>query len=158
MKKIIFTVLVFGILFLAACGQTQNTGSTSGSGFSGNLAQAISSGKSMKCTMDTQGVKLDTYIKGKKARSESLIQGMKSITILDENNCAWVWSESSTQGTKICTDAKTTGNNQQVSGSNIDPNIKVSCNEMMLEDSLFMPPINIKFTDLNQMMKNVPGA
>lgn len=51
---------------------------------------------------------------------------------------------------------------KQMSGgnySNIDPNKKLefNCNSWTVDESLFTPPANIKFTDVANMMKNTGG-
>ncbi|HLC85927.1 MAG TPA: hypothetical protein VJG30_01415 [Candidatus Nanoarchaeia archaeon] len=168
MKKIMLILFVLSILILAACSKpgTEGTSSESGDSFAGSLANALKLGKSMKCTAtDQQGNKLEFYVKGEKFRSEGTTQGTKAYTVMDQSKCMWTWQEGNNQGIKLCVpeekETQPTSSPQAAQGQ-VKTDVNVDCKATSVSDSMFVPPSNVQFTDLqetlNQAMSSVPNV
>ncbi len=174
MKKEILVLVILGLFVLVACNNTQppaspNTGTSptntgaSDNSFAGTLADAMKLGKTFKCTMEVQGNTAEYYVKGNKFRSEATVQGVKAITIMDENKCLWIWQEGTTQGSKMCVSGESTQSQTSAPAqAQTKTDVKVSCNPAIVGDDMFTPQSNVKFTDLDEMMKQaqmptIPG-
>ena len=160
MKKIILIIFIVSLVILVAC-QSQTTDQTSTSSseniFTGTLQNAMDSGKTYKCTTnDVKGNKADLYVKGNQFRGESQTpDGKTIITVFDKDKCMWIWQESNKQGSKLCT------SQQALQSSGLDskdqPTVKtdlaVTCNPTSISDDNFIPPSDVKFSDIAEILK-----
>lgn len=170
MKKTILLLMILSILILAACSKTE-TGTTGGDStaasssgdesFAGSLANAMKLGKSFKCTATSNEGTSEVYVKGNKVRTESTISPF--IAIMDENKCMWMWENGKSQGTKLCVpeEQKTPAQSSTPAPQGqVKTDMNVECKATSISDSMFVPPSNVQFTDLqetlNQAMSSVP--
>lgn len=170
MKKMIVLLLALSILILAACSKPE-TGTTGGDkalssgdeSFAGSLADAMKLGKSFKCITTSNEGTSEVYVKGNKVRTESTVSPI--IAIMDENKCMWMWEKGQNQGTKLCA-PEGQGKQEQITTpqaqGQVRTDIIIDCKATSVIDSMFAPPSNVQFTDLqealDQAMASVPNV
>ncbi|MBS3161770.1 hypothetical protein J4476_03690 [Candidatus Woesearchaeota archaeon] len=158
-KDAILIIMVLGLLMLGACSKNTETSTTGNSDkFSGKLADIMSSGSSYKCTTMQENNQVDMYVKGEKVRSELTTPQGKVNVIADENQCVWMWQDGNSQGTKLCSETQTTEDSDAQVQGKTDPNADVECNKMVVDNSMFVPPTNVQFSDLSEMLKKFGGS
>lgn len=129
-----------------------------------DLATAVASGQSYKCTYTAEGFKAESWIKGDKYSSELKTNEGDVIHSISDGTWAYTWVEGQTQGMKMrLSDFKTqdTGGIQNLDyadmASAIENAMNVDCRPAVLQDSLFTPPSNIKFQDVGELMRQMQG-
>ena len=182
MKTWKITAVVAGILLLAGCGskpavennQIQDQKKSDG-GIISSIADAIGSGKAMKCTYiinSGEGEKMTSvsYVKGEKYKSETEMRGDVQYVIFD-GETMYSWNKNQRPGTKMeksCTDElaknapqEDTSQTPDASGEKTFENAAdVECVPAGNID--FSIPTDITFSDqcemIKNLMKNVPSV
>lgn len=143
---------------------TQKEEKTREEGYSGNLEKMMGLGIPLKCTWKKDESYYGTsWVKGKKSYGE-IVQEGKTAKVINKDNCVWAWEEGSPQGTKMCMEISQEEMKQAVEESKemmrqqqgYQPSdIDYKCRPAVINDSKFNPPSNVKFMDLEEMMKGM---
>ena len=126
----------------------------SGEAFVGQLKDAVARGVPMKCTYKVGDIEAEGYLKGKNWRGEFYQDGKKGYVIMKED-CMWSWSDSESQGIKMCFDPEEmeeAWENPQTGGMT---DTEYRCSPTIVSDSKFNPPGNIQFMEMDQLMQGV---
>ena len=125
-----------------------------GKGFVGKLKDALTLGQSMKCTWERDENNFATsYIKDSKIRTEVTQAGEKAHSIMVDN-CTYTWQEGETQGFKMCFEPEE-GEEEVVTPEGITaemPDYEYNCEPAIVPDSMFNPPAEVNFMNMEQMM------
>jgi len=175
LKKIIyFSLLILGVLVLGGCnllGQGQPAGvgenqtdqqqaTNQGEGFVGKLKDAIALGTAMECTFSKDDYSGTTWVKGKQIYSEFTQPDNNGFMIM-QGDCIYTWGSAQPQGIKMCYDPSEfeamTEQSQDLSQGQAGPppDMEYNCSPAVVNDSMFNPPADIEFMDINQLMN--PG-
>jgi hypothetical protein len=128
-----------------------------------SIKDAIIKNVSFKCQYQPEGGNqiITMYFKGGKIRSEySSGSKTENIAIVD-NNRVWNWQPKEKKGVVFSIDlfkGKTTPDNQSYDKETIikqAEKYRQNCRVENLSDSLFVPPADIKFQDMDEMMKGM---
>ncbi len=136
------------------------------------LGQIISRGGQADCKITNLADSTSTQmtISGKKMKivGSDLGEGKKG-TVINDNIYTYMWDEGTKTGikTKVAAETPTpsvTGNipesvnpADQATGFEDETKYKVDCSTRIIQDSEFVPPADVKFTDLGEMMKGLPS-
>ncbi len=129
-----------------------------------SLKDLLTSGQSVSCSVDygdNSQMNGKTYVSGKRVRADFTGGHM-----IQDGTYAYMWSDTQATGTKIKVDAMAelaknaatpTGQTQKT--QTVDENEKASmnCSAWITDESQFVPPTNITFTDLSEMLKKLPA-
>lgn len=143
---------------------TQVTKTPSESMMSASLKDLFAGGKTSQCTFDVKGAIGETkgtvYVADTKAYGEfgTTTNGKTTTTHLIRNaDTFYVWGDSIPTGMKMTMSVDEMASKMQGSAQykDLDPNQKTDykCSGWTVDSSVFVPPSNIKFTDLGGMMK-----
>lgn len=141
-----------------------------------SLRDLLALGKSQKCVItssvtDDDGTKTDTsgtiYISGKKMAQEVMVTSTDkempkiNMRMISDGDYMYTWNtETKAQGMKIkITEPEkgTAENGNPENGSiSMDDKLNVKCSSWLVENSIFSIPSDVQFTDLSEMMKNIP--
>lgn len=128
--------------------------------FTGSLMDAVKRALPYKCIYKVDQSEGTTYVKGTKAYMEFVTAGRKSYMIVVDK-CMWVWDETK-QGSKMCLEknyfdkSKNKENEKiNVSGSTEAFNYQYKCQPTVIDDSMFNPPNDVNFFDLEQIQKQM---
>lgn len=142
----------------------QSTSSAESTATRGSIKSLLGMGKNETCTVTYPSAEGETkgtvYVSGKKMRGDFTIKDtsgkeIESHMIADEAY-NYFWSSATSQGMKMKIDdtAKATPTpNTQTQGADLDREVDYKCSSWPVDDSKFMPPTNIQFTDISQVMK-----
>jgi len=128
-----------------------------------SIKDAVTKNVSFKCQYQPEGGSqiITRYFKGGKIRSEySLGSGTENIAIVD-NNRVWNWQPKEKKGVVFSIDlfkGKTTPDNQSYDKEEIIKQVekyRQNCQVENLPNSLFVPPADIKFQDMDEIMKGM---
>ncbi|HSV94959.1 MAG TPA: hypothetical protein VLH94_03250 [Spirochaetia bacterium] len=134
--------------------------------------------KNQKCTVssssvDDKNVKTDTtgtiYISGKKIAQEVEVTSTDqnfpriSMRMISDGTYMYTWNtETKSQGMKMkineTEEDKLENNDNEKSngGISMDDKLNVKCSNWIVDNSKFNIPSDVQFTDLSEMMKNIP--
>ncbi len=143
---------------------------------SSSLRELLAIGKNQKCTVtttstDDDGTKTDTvgtiYISGKKmAQDVSVTSTDKEIPkmnmrMISDGSFMYSWNvDSKSQGMKMKivepAEEESKGGNSQGGAVDLDEKVAMKCTNWIVDNSKFTIPSDVQFTDLSEMMKNIP--
>lgn len=126
-----------------------------------------------KCTITSKDGRYTVMTDGKRARIDGIQvpaadpkAGMASGTMINDGRYAYMWS--GTQGMKIDT-ATVAGTSEKSASSAADPKdwkgwaqsleasgVTYDCDAATVSESDFTPPATVQFTDLSELMKQMP--
>jgi len=171
MKKMIaFLVLV--LLIAAGCGDKETTSAGGDSSTSGNEAKAEDTtesespvtdlskayaGGSFECTMQLEGAEVKMYVKDGKHFSEATVNGKKWDSIYN-GEYMYSWDVESKQGIKVNVKEMQDSAPEQGDAAAYTPSkmqesaTKVLCKKASISDSKFVPPSDVEFQDIAEMM------
>ena len=125
-----------------------------GESFTGKIKDAFMRNVPLKCTyqMDENNSSVG-WLKDKKYYSEIAADGKMSYLILIDN-CMWVWNkDEKDKGVKMCFVQQQDEDfwesfeeSQEVAGYNY------KCSPAIINDAVFTPPADVKFTDIDALM------
>lgn len=140
---------------------------------SSSFRDLLALGQNQKCTFTTSDIQDDVttdttatlYISGKKMYEE--IQMVSSDKAVPNTNMAMIsdgtyiysWDISKKMpGIKIKIVEPTPGTTEETKNQSVDMDKKfdMKCSSWLVDNSKFTVPTDIKFTDLSEMMKNIP--
>jgi hypothetical protein len=171
MKKVLFLILVLGLVFsLSACSKKSDDLSLKGGSasdmesFSGSLRDLVARGKSLKCTYsvnDITGGQMTrtTYVSGKKSLTQSKLSGtgqdMES-NILVDGDYMYLWSNMAPRGSKMnmkkMEETKAKHGDQEDFSKDYDEEYDYKCSSWKKDESKFQLPQGIEFMDLTALM------
>ena len=173
---IILIVLVSGFFYfrqgqlpktnLTQTNQTQQSGNQTNQGKTGvieSIKDAITKNVSFKCQYQPEGAGevVTMYFKGGKIRSElSSENEIKNIAVVD-NKRVWNWQPKEKSGVVFSIDlfkGKEVPNNQSFDQEEMikeAEKYRQNCRMENFSDSLFAPPTDIQFQDMDEMMKGI---
>lgn len=130
------------------------------SGFTGSLMDVIKKSTPFKCYYKTDKSEGTIYVKTGKAYMEVVNNGKKgNMLVIDK--CTWIWSEDK-RGTKTCYDknyfeqsGEEANNNTNIVGSSEFLKYQYKCEPTVVDDSMFTPPADVNFFDLQQMQEQM---
>jgi len=126
-------------------------------GFTGKLKDALSLGKSMRCTWQQSeqnyGV---THIKDNKIYVEMNAEGKKTHLVVVDG-CNYSWEEGQAQGVKFCVEPEEAEEEIEApeAFSWEVPGMNYSCEPTVISDSMFTPPADVQFVDPFEAMKEM---
>lgn len=143
---------------------------------SSSLRELLALGKNQKCTVtttstDDDGTKTDTvgtiYISGKKMAQEVSVTSTDkeipkiNMRMISDGSYMYTWNiETKAQGMKIKitepTETESKGGNSQGGAVDLDEKVAMKCTNWIVDNSKFTIPSDVQFTDLSEMMKNIP--
>ncbi len=129
-------------------------------GFTGSLMDVIKKSTPFKCYYKTDKSEGTIYVKNGKAYMDLVNDGKKgNMLVIDK--CTWIWSEEK-KGTKTCFDknyfeqsGEEANNNTNIVGSAEFLKYQYKCEPTVVDDSLFTPPDDVSFFDLQQMQEQI---
>lgn len=148
------------------------------------FARAIESGKPTVCTMTKAGDTMEYLIKGKMMKisttSSTTDATGTSVTttshMISDTKFLYVWDDKTKSGTKMAIPTEEETKKLEENAKNIQADSKVpkleseadfdsyknegytiSCKSGNVEDSLFVPPTDVKFVDPSEMMRAIPS-
>jgi len=139
-------------------GDGQRTGQeeAKGESFSGKIKDAFTRNIPLKCTYKMDDNNFGTgWIKNKRYYGEITANNKQGFIILVDN-CMWTWDKDKAEGVKMCFDVEE-GESIWDEMESQDNQFKddYNCSPSVVNDAVFTPPNNIKFTDLDEMMKGL---
>ncbi len=180
----VLIVLSFSLL-LSACNKTastpsgaiENNAEVKEESFSkkSTLKTLLGMGKSLNCTYeftDTENklsTKGTTYISGKKFATDiemtSPADTKKTLInhMISDGEYIYTWEDQKNTGMKIKletpseSEAKTVKTDVAGAKEDMEKEYDMKCSPWGVDQSKFTLPTNIKFTDLSEMMKNIPS-
>jgi len=170
MNKLI--LVIPAALLLSACNQTAPiTGTTTQK--AEKLAQIIERGGQADCKVTNLADNSTTQIivSGKKMKivGSDFGEGKKG-TMVNDGSFNYIWSEGEKTGfkTKTVSDTITPTQTSEVkqpedvsqtaAGFEDETKYKMDCATRTISDSVFTPPVEVKFTDFSEVMKAVPST
>lgn len=152
MRKTILLFLLFSPLFLAGCSYSQIT-----QNLPGTIKKTIGKSVSLECKYtDDKSNPQTAYIKDEIMR----VNGVQTMTglgnIIYKEKMLWMWTPDSTDGILFdLTNGFVSEKKVNFNPENLLKDIEYqrqNCNASVLEDSLFVPPADISFLDLEQFL------
>lgn len=163
-----------GLYLYTQSGKTQapsdnSTTTTNNENKAKSLMDLISSGQSQRCTFastnENGSTKGTVYVSSNNARTDitTTVDGKESeISMIRKGNDNYIWGSDLEQGIKMTLSLEELSTNEQANQytGSVNPNEKVdfSCMPWTVDESLFTPPVNIKFTDVSAMMEKTKGT
>ncbi|MBI3366397.1 hypothetical protein HY041_02090 [Candidatus Roizmanbacteria bacterium] len=132
-----------------------------------SIKDALTKSLSLKCEYPDPRTKatVTTYIKNGAVRVMGMsIQNNKSSNAIIKDNKMWIWTEGDKQGMMLTLSIPAVGKPSGTPQIKEDQRERVlaemerfknNCKTETVDDSLFVPPSNVTFTDLQNMMKGV---
>lgn len=130
-----------------------------------SIKDALSKSVSIACTYtDPEGRETKTYIKNGAIRTD--VSGESAGSVIMKDKTMYSWDPAKKEGVKMVLDEKMMNpEGEKVEGYNQDwqspeeaaealEQYKDNCKAEIVSDSLFVPPTDVKFMDLSEMMKN----
>lgn len=183
-NKAKLSLILLSAVLLSACslkapGSTNETADTNTEeNQSTSLRDLIGMGKNQKCTISTSitdedGIKTDTegvfYISGKKMAQEYIVTStdtdMPKVTMrmISDGEYMYTWNdENKDQGMKIKVtepedeDIDVESGEAQYESIDMDEKVDLKCTPWIVDNGKFTIPTDVTFTDLSEMMKNIP--
>lgn len=150
---------------------SENT-STEESDSSNNLLSLLQSGESQMCTysVDQEGNMISgvVYVSGENMRSNYEItsedQNMTG-SMIKQGDTMYIWGSSVPQGIKMTVNLEelaaqaeaNPGQPQPTTPFDVTQDMEYSCDSWNVDETQFMPPANITFTDMSTMMETMPA-
>ncbi len=131
------------------------------------LSDWLAKKQSLICTISTDKGTTTIYVKGDKIKIDGLnnMAGIGQGYYLQVNQYAYIWGKNKTTGIKYALNEQesNTENNQENQPQKFDlkameqawNQMNYHCQPKSLNDSLFVPPTNIKFVDINHLMNSM---
>ncbi|MEK7180440.1 MAG: hypothetical protein AAB706_03105 [Patescibacteria group bacterium] len=184
MNKLALTYLTLGVVVIGAIAfvtitnkpttstqligtETNNEASVIMAGGKVSMKDLIVGGKAQQCLISSSNEFSQSsgvvYVANGKVRGDfdSLSQGVQvqSHMIVD-GDYSYIWTSESNQGFKTKIDASTTNSASQTNQQGIDYNQQMdyACSPWSADASFFVLPKGIIFTDLAEMMQNLPES
>lgn len=132
--------------------------------FTGSIKNILALGNSFTCTATVDGAQQTTYIKNGNFYSEATYDD-QDVRVIVKDNCMWSWNTSETQGVNMCFDPEeledsTEGTTEtsiwDTDSETLPTDVDFTCQAANVDDSLFTPPAEIEFVELNTMLDNLP--
>ncbi len=143
------------------------------------MRDLLASGKNQKCIIsvsstDEEGIKTETnatlYVSGKKMAEEISVSSTDknmpktNMHMISDGSFMYTWNiDTKDQGLKMAiseteaNDADTPDSaNVQTGGVDMNEKYDMKCTPWIVDNSKFTIPADVKFTDLSEMMKNIP--
>lgn len=142
-----------------------------------SLRELLGLGINQKCTIatsvtDEDGIKTDTestvFISGKKMAQEVAVTSTDkespkvNMRMISDGEYMYTWNiENKSQGMKIkitepTAEDKTEGTPAKASSVDLDEKVDMKCSSWIADNSKFTVPADVTFTDLSELMKNIP--
>lgn len=114
--------------------------------YTGTIKDAVEKGIPLKCisTQEDATAKIG-YIKGKKYYGEVVQKGKPGYIIMVDN-CFWTWEKGAKQGAKMCFEGDLWTEQGKA------PEGMFKCESANVPDSMFTPPSDVQFLDVDKMM------
>jgi len=158
LKKILPVLVILAI----AAGAYFFLGSKGGAGISvpgvsksytaKGLKAVIDLGIPMKCSYRVGDMEYEGYVKGQQWRGHIQLPNGNQAEIIFKDNCMWSW-DAKKQGTKMCFEPTEEGEtiwDEPQQGTTMD--LDYQCRPAAITDAKFVPPTDVNFMDLDQMM------
>lgn len=174
MKKAFILGLILLAVFLTGClpqmpkesvenGQQKESGKQEET-YSGSIEKMMGLGVPLKCTWkQDDNYYGESWVKGKQSYAEVHQEG-KVAKVISKDDCMWAWEEGNPQGTKMCfepselesMETEMEGRPQEQPNFQYkQPEVDYQCRPGIFGDDKFNPPVEVNFTDINQMMENM---
>ncbi len=139
-------------------GMMGDPGSEGGSDVLRDLTAAFSSGLGYKCTYrDEQGMS-EMWVEGGRYHSITTVQGERYHTLSD-GTWAYMWVEGETTGTKFKPEDFEDEEAETAEYEDVDDvaaaAVNVECHPEAIAGSRFVPPGNVQFQDMGEMMEQM---
>lgn len=184
-KKTLFPLVIFSAILLSACtaktpmqnnqAEGENSQDTEQSQ-STSMRELLAMGKSQKCTVssssvDDDGTKTEStgvmYFAGGKIAQEVVVTSTDKemprieMSMVSDGSYMYTWNvQDKTQGMKMKITEENNDTNEadtpQSGSVSMDDKLNVKCSPWIADNSKFAVPKDVQFTDLSEMMKNIP--
>jgi hypothetical protein len=179
-----FSLVILSAIFLSACTTPapSNTNTQAGEdkttpteqSQTSSLRELLAAGKSQKCVFtssrtDDNKVTINTsgtiYISGKKMLEEIQVKSNDKealnidTRLISDGTTIYTWDanrKNSGIKFKIAEQAAVAGTKTQNQSVDLDNKVDMKCSAWALDETKFNVPTDIQFTDLSEMMKNIP--
>jgi len=134
--------------------QQQVQKETKSESFTGKIKDAFLRNVPLKCTYKMDDNNYGTgWLKNRKYYGEITANGKQGYIILVDN-CMWTWDKEKAAGAKMCFEVKE-GESiwDEMESQDNQSNNSYNCVSSLVNDDVFNPPSNIKFVDIEEMMK-----
>lgn len=124
-----------------------------------SIRDAMSKSLSLKCEYPAGETMVTAYIKGNSIRIDSRGGEDNNTSAIMKDNQLWSWDDKKGEGIVmplVQPDGEEKSDSEQI--INDLEQQKQNCQPAVVADSVFVPPANIKFTDLSEMMKSLTGV
>lgn len=184
-KKAIFPLVIFSAILLSACTSKtpiqdnqaeDNTSPDTEQSQTTSMRELMALGKSQKCTVsssttDDDGTKTEStgvmYFAGGKIAQEVVVTSTDKemprieMSMVSDGSYMYTWNtQEKNQGMKMKiteTANESDGDNTSQAGAvDMDDKLNVKCSPWIADNSKFSVPNDVQFTDLSEMMKNIP--
>lgn len=130
----------------------------------GSIANLLTSGKNVNCTMNYPDGKGSgtIYVSGKKMRGDFTVNvetiGEVKSSMIQDGEYAYMWSDADKKGTKFkvsgipAPSPTADSNNQSV---DLNQEVDLKCSSWGVDPSKFTVPSDVEFTDMSAMMEKV---
>jgi hypothetical protein len=121
-----------------------------------SISDLMGRGENVKCTYEVTSIETGTnlatmYLAGKKVRMET-----NGSQMLSDGSYTYIWSDKDKTGIKMPIDsANDSSNKWQGQAQYVDPEQKMDykCEGWKVDESMFVVPVNVQFSDFSQMQK-----
>lgn len=184
-KKAIFPLVIFSAILLSACtaktpiqdNQAEdNTSPDTEQSQTTSMRELMALGKSQKCTVsssttDDDGTKTEStgvmYFAGGKIAQEVVVTSTDKemprieMSMVSDGSYMYTWNtQEKNQGMKMkiteTANESDEDNTPQSGAVDMDDKLNVKCSPWIADNSKFSVPNDVQFTDLSEMMKNIP--
>lgn len=138
------------------------------------VAMALQSGSGVECifTRDTDGSTMTFQMLGNKTRASGQLNPdmPETSSMINDSENLYTWQDSTMQGTKMSLAKLNEATGEAEENEAMIPDFtpedeakyesmgySIKCDEKSLTDADFMPPTDVKFTDISSMMQKTPA-
>ncbi len=114
------------------------------------LKAAVDLGTPLKCSYSYGEVEYQGYVKGKQWRGKMKRGDGQVVDVIVKGDCLWSWGEDQPQGVKMCFDVSEEGSIWDQTETS--EGIEYTCKPTTVDDSLFEPPSDVNFINIDEMM------
>jgi len=161
-------VILIAIILFISQGKTKPSNNTNNTlfknentqesnGIIGSIKEAIANSMSFKCEYNIENNKTIVYVKNKSIRIEGSWQAKSNTGMIMKDNKLWTWDNEKKEG-MIMPLNPSQEENQGSSSEDIINGLEAQkqfCKVALVDDSMFIPPTDVKFQDLSQFMEQL---
>jgi hypothetical protein len=156
---VLILIVVIAAFFMFKGKSSKSGGSSQGGGVFSSIKDAMTKSLSLKCEYKVGENTTIAYIKGTSVRIEGNWDGKNSSAAIIKDNKLWTWDTAKKEGIIFPMDTTKAEDINTASKGIIDglEAQKQFCKVSIFSDTMFDPPVDIKFQDLGDFQNlNIP--